>query len=82
MSSPNMNLTIPVPTVTEGPQYAQEIQQNFNLIDSHNHTSGQGSPIPLNALTIGQNLNMNGYSVTNLKSVSYTHLTLPTKRIV
>lgn len=70
MASPNMNLTIPVPTVTEGPKYAQEIQQNFNLIDSHNHTSGQGSPIPLNALTISQNLNMNSYSVTNLKSTS------------
>jgi hypothetical protein len=65
-----MNLTIPVPTVTEGPKYAQEIQQNFNLIDSHNHTSGQGALIPLNALTISQNLNMNGYSVTNLKSTA------------
>jgi len=70
MSSPNMGLTIPVPTVTEGPQYAQEIQQNFNLIDSHNHTSGQGALIPLNALTISQNLNMNAYSVTNLKSTA------------
>jgi hypothetical protein len=70
MSSPNMGLTIPVPTVTEGPQYAQEIQQNFNLIDSHNHTSGQGSLIPLNALTISQNLDMNSYSVTNLKSTA------------
>jgi len=65
-----MGLTIPVPTVTEGPQYAQEIQQNFNLIDSHNHTSGQGALIPLNALTISQNLNMNAYSVTNLKSTA------------
>ena len=70
MASPNMGLTIPVPTTTPGPQYAQEIQQNFNLIDSHNHTSGQGSPIPLNALTIAQNLNMNAYSVTNLKSTA------------
>jgi len=70
MPSPNMGLTIPVPTVTEGPQYAQEISNSFDLIDSHNHTSGQGSLIPLNALTISQNLNMNSYSVTNLKSVS------------
>jgi len=70
MASPNMGLTIPAPTVTEGPEYAEDIQQNFNLIDSHNHTSGQGSLIPLNALTISQNLNMNSYSVTNLKSTS------------
>lgn len=70
MASPNMGLTIPSPTITSGPQYAQEISNSFDLIDSHNHTSGQGSLIPLNALTISQNLNMNSYSVTNLKSVS------------
>lgn len=70
MSSPNMGLTIPVPTVTEGPQYAQNISDNFDIIDAHNHTSGQGSPIPLSALSITQNLDMNQFSVVDLKSIS------------
>lgn len=65
-----MGLTIPVPTVTEGPQYAQNISNNFDIIDAHNHTSGQGSPIPLSGLSITQNLDMNQFSVVDLKSVA------------
>lgn len=64
-----MNLPIPVPSQTGGPQYAQDEVSCFNQIDSHNHTSGQGVQIPLDGLNINQNLDMNNYSVTNLKSL-------------
>lgn len=67
--SPNMNLPIPVPSQTGGPQYALDEQSCFQQIDSHNHTPGQGSLIPLNALNINQNLSMSGYSITSLKSL-------------
>lgn len=67
--SPNMNLPIPVPSQTGGPQYALDEQSCFQQIDSHNHTPGQGSLIPLNGLNINQNLDMNNFSVTNLKSL-------------
>jgi hypothetical protein len=67
--SPNMNLPVPVPIESPGPEYADNIQSSLNLIDSHNHTSGQGVPIPLGALSVSQNLDMAGYSVINLKSV-------------
>jgi len=64
-----MNLPIPVPSQTGGPQYAQDEVSCFNQIDSHNHTSGQGVQIPLDGLNINQNLDMNNYSITNLKSL-------------
>lgn len=67
--SPNMNLPIPVPSQTGGPQYALDEQSCFQQIDSHNHTPGQGSLIPLNALSVNQDLSMGGFSVTNLKSL-------------
>lgn len=69
--SPNMNLPIPVPSQTGGPQYALDEQSCFQQIDSHNHTPGQGIAIPLNALNINQNLDMSALSVTNLKSISF-----------
>lgn len=67
--SPNMNLPIPVPSQTGGPQYALDEQSCFQQIDSHNHSPGQGSLIPLNAINVNQDLSMSGYSVTALKSL-------------
>ena len=64
-----MNLPIPVPSQTGGPQYAQDEVSCFNQIDSHNHTPGQGALIPLNGLNVNQNFNMNSLSITNLKSI-------------
>lgn len=69
--SPNMNLPIPVPSQTGGPQYALDEQSCFQQLDSHNHTPGQGVQIPVNALDINQNLSMGGLSVTDLKSVKF-----------
>lgn len=66
-----MNLPIPVPSQTGGPQYAQDEVSCFQQLDSHNHTSGQGVQIPLDGLNINQNLDMNNYSVTDLKSVQF-----------
>lgn len=66
-----MNLTIPVPSQTGGPQYASDEVNCFNAIDSHNHTSGQGVKVPINGLDINQNLDMNTLSVTNLKSIQF-----------
>lgn len=67
--STNMNLPIPVPTVAPGPQYAINEQSCFNLIDTHNHTSGQGVPIPAAALNIDGNLPMNGNTLESCAGV-------------
>lgn len=67
--SPNMFLNIPVPSQTGGPQYALDEESCFKKIDSHNHTAGQGAPIPIGALIVNSNLSMNTLSVTDLKSL-------------
>ena len=48
MTSPNMGLTIPTPTVTPGPQYATNIAGDLTIIDQHNHSTGNGAPIANN----------------------------------
>jgi len=65
-----MNLIIPVPTQTLGPLYAEQIAACFNRIDSHNHTFGDGSQIPLSALNVAQALPMNNYPITSASYVS------------
>jgi hypothetical protein len=67
--STNMNLPIPVPTVAPGPEYAINEQSCFNLIDTHNHTSGQGVQIPAAALNIDGNLPMNGNTLESCAGV-------------
>ena len=68
--SPNMNLPIPVPTESTGPEYAENISDSLEKIDVHNHTPGQGVPIPVSALNINQNLPMSSYSITGIKSLA------------
>ena len=75
-----MNLIIPVPTQTLGPLYAEQIAACFNKLDSHNHTFGEGSQIPLSALTVSQALPMNNYPISNASYVSLAEqITSPTQ---
>jgi hypothetical protein len=46
------------------------INTAFGLVDSHNHTAGQGVPITPAAININSDLSFNGlYNATNLRSV-------------
>jgi hypothetical protein len=65
-----MNLTIPVPTVTPGSQYAFDEVSCFNQIDQHNHTSGLGVQIPTAGLNINSNLPLNNYGLLNTQLVN------------
>jgi len=60
-----MGLPIPIPTVTPGPDYAQNEQSCFLKIDTHNHTTGNGAPVPVSGLDINGTLPMNGNSISN-----------------
>lgn len=71
-NSPNMNLPIPIPGVTSGPQWATDINASLTLIDQHNHTPGSGVQIPPAGLNINTNLTFNGNSATSLQASVYT----------
>lgn len=72
INSPNMNLPIPIPGVTSGPQWAQDINASLTLIDQHNHTSGQGVQIPPAGININSSLSFQNNPATNLQACVFT----------
>lgn len=69
-TTPNMNLTIPEVLVTTGPQYATQVNEAFDEIDSHDHSTGKGSRITPSGLNINAALAFNNNSLTNVKAVT------------
>lgn len=65
----NMNLTLPVVSVTLGPDYATQNNVAFETVDAHDHTSGKGTKVPTAGLNINANLNFNSRKAYNLTSV-------------
>lgn len=71
-NSPNMNLPIPLVGQTSGPEWASDINASLTLIDSHNHTPGNGVQIPPAGLNINTNLPFNNNSATNMQATVFT----------
>lgn len=69
MTTPNMALTLPVVSQTPGPTWASEINADLSLIDSHNHTSGNGALVPVTGLNINADLSLATNALTNVKRV-------------
>lgn len=71
-TSPNMNLTIPVPTLQTGPNWSFNLNSSLTLVDTHNHTSGKGVQIPTTGLNINADLPINGFNLTTIRSSRYS----------
>jgi hypothetical protein len=65
-----MDLLLPIVSVTLGPLYATEVNAAFVQVDGHDHSPGKGKTVGVNGLNINGVLTFNGYSATNLNSVS------------
>lgn len=73
--TPNMGLTTPDVSVTTGPQWAQQINGDLSIIDSHNHTPSSGVQIPTAGININDDLSFNqSWSALDVKSVGFTSL--------
>lgn len=72
-----MGLNIPVVSTTPGPQYAQDVNSSLNKLDQHNHTPGQGVPIPTAALNINASLGMNNFGLLNASLINLASQALP-----
>jgi microcystin-dependent protein len=57
--TPNMNLSLPSPSVTAGPTWATNVNTAFSVVDTHDHSPGRGSLIPATALNITSDLSLN-----------------------
>lgn len=66
-----MNLPIPVVGQDPGPDWATNIASSLNIVDSHNHTSGQGVQLTPDSLNINTDLPFNGSNATIVRSVRF-----------
>lgn len=71
LPSPNMGLPVPVVSQEPGPDYASDINNSLGIIDQHNHTTGQGVPVPSAGLNINADLTFNDNNATALRSANY-----------
>lgn len=75
--TPNMNLPSPVPGQAPGPTWAQDNFNCLNLIDSHNHTTGQGVQIQPGGLNINADLPFNGNNAISIRSARFAPRSAP-----
>src|SRR5271165_1148795 len=67
--TPLMNLPNPNPGADPGPDYAQNIQACYNIIDGHNHSAGSGNQINPSGININADLPFGSNNATLLRSV-------------
>lgn len=69
--SPNMGLPVPTVSVDPGPDWAENINSSLGIIDSHNHSPGQGVLINPNGMDISSDLAFNGHNATELRTTKF-----------
>lgn len=70
-TSPNMSLPVPIVGVDLGPQYAIDINSCLSILDSHDHSSGDGVRISQAGINLTGDLPFNGFNATNLRTTRY-----------
>ena len=70
MPTSNMSLNTPSVGVTAGPDWATQNNENFEILDTHDHTSGKGAQLTPSSLNINADLEFNQNSVTEVKNLT------------
>lgn len=70
-TTPEMNLVLPTVSVTLGPAWATQINEAFERIDEHDHSSGSGVQVKSAGLDINANLDIQSNKLFNLFSSQY-----------
>lgn len=58
MATTNMALTLPTPTITAGPDWAEALNTALTTIDSHDHSTGKGAKVTPSGLNINADLSI------------------------
>lgn len=66
-----MSLTEPAIGVSLSPNWAQLLNADMGIIDSHNHAPGSGVQIPPSGLNINADLTMQGNNLTHINSLVF-----------
>lgn len=69
--SPNMSLVVPIPTVTIGPDWANDINVSLTIIDGHTHNAGSGIPITPNGLNLNSDVSFLTNNGIQLRSARF-----------
>lgn len=72
INSPNMNLPVPTVGTEPGPQFAQDVNNSLNIVDSHTHAPGSGVPITPDAMNINTTLSFNGNFAIDMAGITLT----------
>lgn len=72
MATPYMGLDLPVVSTTPGPTYGTMNNTAFTTVDSHDHTTGKGVPVPSSGININADLAFNGNDAITLRSTRYS----------
>ena len=72
MATTFMNLNLPTPTVTLGPEWANQLNAALEVVDQHDHTSDKGQRVPTAGLNINEDLDFNSNKALALQSTQYT----------
>lgn len=70
--SPNMSLIVPGVGSEAGPTYAQDINNDLNILDAHTHTPGSGVQITPAALNINSALTLNSNFLNSIAGLTLT----------
>lgn len=76
-ATPNMSLDLPVVGTTVGPTWAQQLNTAFTVVDTHDHTSGNGVRIPSSALNINGIVPFNNNHLSSVKSCRFQDQAAP-----
>lgn len=76
-NSPNMNLPVPGVGLTDGPQYATDVNNCLTLVDQHDHSPGKGVQITPAGLNITSDLPININNLTLARSVRFSPQVTP-----
>lgn len=71
LNTPLMNLVLAIPGVTPGPEYANDINSSFTIIDGHDHSPGSGNPITPTGININTALPVNNNDITQVRSLRF-----------
>lgn len=76
-NTPNMGMLLPIVSSTPGPLYAAENNQAFLVIDAHDHTPGNGVPIPTAGISLDGDLPFNSFNASFLRSTRFDNQGAP-----